>query len=54
MRASTLDGVKIKAKVVKWCRADNLEPDPEETTDKHCGWSLVRDLIEMQGASAGV
>jgi hypothetical protein len=51
-RANTIEGFQVKARVVKWSRAENIHDDEEETADLRGALSIVRDLLEMQGASA--
>lgn len=46
-RAKSLDDMRVKARAVRWCYGEELEPDPSDTTDIRVMSSLVRDLLSL-------
>ena len=50
IQAETLEGMKVKARVVYHCMLGQIGPqDGEETTNEHAMLSIVRDLMRLQG-----
>jgi hypothetical protein len=47
MTARTLEGIRVKARAVLWCRGDGSEPPDLTcyTTEERLGDSIVRDLL---------
>lgn len=46
-RATTIEGLLVKAQAADWSRQGRIHPELEECTDRKMAWSIVRDLIEL-------
>jgi hypothetical protein len=50
-RATTLEGLRVKARAVRWCYCGTFEDlDADETTDIALSSSIVRDLLDLDEA----
>jgi hypothetical protein len=49
--ATTLEGMKVKARVVYWCRQGEVDVNPTDATDNRVTASIIRDLMQLQGTS---
>lgn len=46
-RATTIEGLLVKARAANWSRQGRIHPELEECTDRIMAWSIVRDLMEL-------
>lgn len=54
LRATTLDGLRVKVRVVRHCVSDDDEIDPFKegpSIDTQTAWSIMRDLLEQHEAN---
>jgi hypothetical protein len=47
MPATTMQGLRVKARAACWALLGDLDPTGEPTTDKRMALSIVRDLIRL-------
>jgi hypothetical protein len=47
MQASTIEGMRVKARAACWALLGDLDPTHDSTTDKKMALSIVRDLIRL-------
>jgi seryl-tRNA synthetase len=47
--AQTLEGLKVKARVVYFCKCGEIDEHDQDTTDMRTAFSIVKDLMRLQG-----
>jgi hypothetical protein len=47
--AETLEGLKVKARVVYWCKCGEIDEHDDGTRDMRAAFSIIKDLARLQG-----